>query len=177
MARTVRIRTESKPVEPGIVITDYKGFKIETVISSQQIFVELSEGKKRVRNFEHAKQLIDGMQKDTDGPYGGYMQHPPISCKFKVKDKESYWVDCSICALKCVDVLCATYIKLMEGRKNRIKLLDSYKLALECPYCKMPVKEVSKDLVTTIYTCGTTGNKITKEYERICKPQTQRRRR
>ena len=142
-------------------------------------FVTLGLTRRPARNLDQAKQLADGYKqeiKETEGPYGGYMKHPPISCKHKVKDKDAYWVESVICAHHCSDTFCKTYITLMEGGKQRRKLQDTEKLQSTCPFCQCQVQEVSDDFIITTYVCGSFGNRLTKEYnKKCCQPQTTRR--
>lgn len=154
--------------------------EIEQPDGTFKVFVTLGDTKRPARNVDHAKQLLDAYKpivKETEGPFGGYMKHPPINCKYRVVDKEAVWVESIICSGVCKDVFCKTYLTLTEGSKTRRKLLDTEKSEKDCPWCHSPISEVSQDLITTTYSCGTSGNRLTKEYIKLCGKEKPNRRR
>jgi hypothetical protein len=60
---------------------------------------------------------------EPSGPYGGWMKHPPITCKHRKIDAEKVvWAETVMCAFRCKENLnCKAYAVLMAGSKDRKK--------------------------------------------------------
>lgn len=161
--------------------TEYKGQTIETLEQPEGFhvtYVTINGEKRRARNTEHAKQLIDvaTVEKEPEGPIGGWIKNPPPECTHKRLDKEGFWVEPSICEYHCkININCNVHAFLLEGRKNRIKIQNTNPLLGTCPYCSQLVQH--KTDFETVYACGTIGNRLEQTYSRKCKPESNRRRR
>lgn len=108
--------------------------------------------------------------KTPSGPHGGWMKNPPEHCKHRKVDKEGVWAETTICA-SCKDPECDAYKLLKEGEKIRLKLMNTNKLAKECPYCKASLSHISENDVNYTYVCTTTGDRIEQTYKRNCGKQ------
>jgi hypothetical protein len=105
----------------------YKGCEIESV--EQQGFnvtyVTIGGTRRRARNMEHAKQLVDSvltLAKEPELHPGGWVKYPPMECKHQRMDREGLWAECVMCAFFCMNTNCPAYILIMGNkRKEAIK--------------------------------------------------------
>jgi hypothetical protein len=103
--------------------------------------------------------------------HGGYTMNPPADCQYRCKfEKESpWWVNNVTCHGTCkVNATCPTFLAFMKGSKERIKLMGTEKMSPTCPHCKALIS--LGDFTYGEYQCGTTYNRVTQEYVRVCKP-------
>jgi len=140
--RVRRQPTEVKPENLKIVRSrEYKGNRIVRMENGEQ-YVILEKGEfVKTEGLEDGMLIIDkyleaksepvrrrplrtshNVIKEPEGPFGGVMKNPPMSCESKKRDKEGYWVDSVICSFYCkVNANCKVYLKIKEGSKERIR--------------------------------------------------------
>lgn len=142
-ARRVIQKEEPKPETLEIVRSrEYKGSKIARLENGDQYVILEKGGWIKIESLEDGMKVIDKSLKveeppkanrrplrtshndikQPDGPFGSWMKNPPATCKFRKQDKEGFWVECVACAFSCSEKFnCTVYVKMMEGRKDRIK--------------------------------------------------------
>lgn len=103
--------------------------------------------------------------------HGGYSMNPPRDCDYKCKfeGESPWWVNNITCHGTCkVNATCPTFQELIKGQRERIKLLHTEKMSQTCPHCQSTIE--FGDDISGHYRCGTKYNRVSQEYERICKP-------
>jgi hypothetical protein len=124
LQRPVRTNVNVTPETPtGTKTTEYKGCLIENV--EQQGFhvtyVTITGNRRRARNIEHAKQMVDSLiatAKEPELRPGGWIKDPPLECTHQRIDREGLWAECVICAFFCMKHSCPAYV-LMMGTKRK----------------------------------------------------------
>ena len=101
------------------------------------------------------------------------MKHPPSFCEHVLTDsKGTQWVEVVICAFICKATDCPCYLELMKNSQTRIKLLNTEPLTKTCPFCSSNI--LTKTDVETTYVCNTTGDRLKKEYNKLCGKKSNR---
>lgn len=141
-----RLQRPTRPVynppPPLNNTAEYKGCLIEAV--EQQGFyvtyVTILGTRRRARNMEHAKQLIElavGTVKEPELRPAGWIKNPPNECPHTRIDKEGLWAESVICAFFCENKNCSAYILLMGNKRKSSKEVDI--IELHVPFGDEPV--------------------------------------
>jgi hypothetical protein len=104
--------------------TEYKGQLIEALEQPEGFYVvyaTIQGVRRRARNMEHAKQLIDtvvSVIKEPELHPGGWVKNPPFACMHQRIDRDGLWTESVMCAFFCMDSQCPSYIMIMGTRKK-----------------------------------------------------------
>jgi hypothetical protein len=84
-------------------------------------YVTIAGTRRRARNMEHAKTMIDALSttaKEPEQHPGGWIKYPPAECKHQRIDREGIWAECVMCAFFCMNTSCSAYILIMGTKRK-----------------------------------------------------------